>query len=196
MFLNDDDIYRLCGGFVGHPTSMIKPYNPACIREVNGERILSMGQAPCGYDAQLAPKLKLFKNRNLGTDSILDPKQFDVDNLITTIEGELILPPKTYALGETVETFTMPDNVMAICMAKSTYARCGISVNTTTVQPGFTGHVVLEIYNHLEVPVRLYPNEGFAFFLFLRSEGACSLNYADVGGNYMAQKSGIQTPVV
>ncbi len=192
MLLSDSTIIKLCEG----EKSLIEGFVPVCTR-VNeaGDRVISYGVAPCGYDARIAPRFKVFNRKPLEASglTILDPKKFNAAELVTEIETDvLILPPHTYALGETVERFNVPNDVGVLCMAKSTYARCGISVNTTPIVPGFSGFVVLEFYNHLDVPVRIYANEGFAFFQFSWLNQACEQNYVDVGGNYNNQQSGIQ----
>ena len=191
MVLTDAEITIRCGG--SKHSSMLFPFVPETVREVDGEQALSFGLGAMGYDSILAPRFKVFNRVPLGSDGVVDPKQFNADALITSIETDvLILPPNCYALGETVEHFNMPDNVMALCLAKSTYARCGISVNTTPVWPGFKGHVVIEFYNHLDVPVKIYANEGFAQFVFFESSTHVLQNYASRDGRYSGQSSGIQ----
>ncbi len=193
MVLTDTEItLRSAGG--SKNSSMIYPFISDTIRELDGNQALSFGLGCMGYDTRLAPRFKVFNRVPIGLDGVVDPKRFNAEELITEVETDrLVLPPHCYALGETIEHFNMPNEVMAICLAKSTYARCGISVNTTPVWPGFKGHVVIEFYNHLDVPVVIYANEGFAQFVFLKAIGNVLLNYADRDGRYTGQSSGIQT---
>lgn len=191
MVLTDKQIMAMCEW--PFETPMIYPFVPETMRKLHGEQALSFGLGCMGYDSVLAPRFKVFNRVPIGSDGIVDPKQFNADALITEVETDvLIIPPHCYALGETVEFFNMPNNVMALCLAKSTYARCGISVNTTPVWPGFKGHVVIEFYNHLDVPVKIYANEGFAQFVFLESSHAVTKNYEERDGRYNGQSSGIQ----
>lgn len=173
---------------------MINPFFMDTVREVNGEAVISYGLGTMGYDTRLRPIFKLFKKAPMV--GAIDPKAFD-ERHVTIVEGDVIeLPPKTYALSETVENFNMPNDVMAFCLAKSTYARCCIGVNTTPVWPGFKGHVVIEFYNHGDVPVKIYANEGFAQFVFMRATSEVTKNYADRGGVYHGQTTGVQSAKV
>lgn len=173
---------------------MIAPFFMDTIREVDGQPVISFGLGSMGYDTRLRPIFKLFKkDPNTGT---IDPKAFN-ERHVEIVEGDVIeLPPKTYALSETVERFNMPNDVMAFCLAKSTYARCCIGVNTTPIWPGFKGHVVIEFYNHGDVPVKIYANEGFAQFVFMRASHDVNRNYADRGGVYHGQETGVQSAKV
>lgn len=191
MVLSDVSIKELCVG----ERPLIENFIDHCVREVDGNRVISFGLAPDGYDARIAPRFKIFNRKPLDGSGmvVLDPKKFNAEALLSEIETDILtLPPHTYALGETIERFNIPDDVAPLCMAKSTYARCAISVNTTPIVPGFSGHVVLEFYNHLDVPVRIYANEGFAFFRFHSMDRPCEINYVQNGGNYNNQQSGIQ----
>lgn len=173
---------------------MIKPFFMDTIREVDGQPVISYGLGSMGYDTRLRPIFKLFKKSPNG--DAIDPKAFSEQH-VRIVEGDVIeLPPKTYALSETVERFDMPNNVMAFCLAKSTYARCCIGVNTTPIWPGFKGHVVIEFYNHGDVPVKIYANEGFAQFVFMRASQDVNRNYADRGGVYHGQETGVQSAKV
>lgn len=173
---------------------MIKPFFMDTVREHEGQPVISYGLGTMGYDTRLRPIFKLFKKDP--ANGVIDPKAFD-ERHVTVVEGDVIeLPPKTYALSETVECFNMPDDVMAFCLAKSTYARCCIGVNTTPIWPGFKGHVVIEFYNHGDVPVKIYANEGFAQFVFIRASETVKHNYADRGGVYHGQETGVQSAKV
>lgn len=173
---------------------MINPFYTDTVREVDGQPVISFGLGTMGYDTRLRPIFKLFKKNP--TNGAIDPKAFD-ERHVEIVEGAVIeLPPKTYALSETVECFNMPNDVMAFCLAKSTYARCCIGVNTTPIWPGFKGHVVIEFYNHGDVPVKIYANEGFAQFVFMRASETVKHNYADRGGVYHGQETGVQSAKV
>lgn len=173
---------------------MITPFYTDTVREVDGQPVISFGLGTMGYDTRLRPIFKLFKKDPM--NGAIDPKAFD-ERHVVIVEGDVIeLPPKTYALSETVECFNMPNDVMAFCLAKSTYARCCIGVNTTPIWPGFKGHVVIEFYNHGDVPVKIYANEGFAQFVFMRASETVKRNYADRGGVYHGQETGVQSAKV
>lgn len=173
---------------------MITPFYTDTVREVEGEPVISFGLGTMGYDTRLRPIFKLFKKDP--TNGAIDPKAFN-ERHVEVVEGDVIeLPPKTYALSETVECFNMPNDVMAFCLAKSTYARCCIGVNTTPIWPGFKGHVVIEFYNHGDVPVKIYANEGFAQFVFMRASESVKRNYAERGGVYHGQETGVQSAKV
>lgn len=173
---------------------MINPFYMDTIREHEGKPVISYGLGTMGYDTRLRPIFKLFKKDP--NNGVIDPKAFDECH-VRIVEGDVIeLPPKTYALSETVECFNMPNDVMAFCLAKSTYARCCIGVNTTPIWPGFKGHVVIEFYNYGDVPVKIYANEGFAQFVFMRATTEVSKNYADRGGVYHGQETGVQSAKV
>lgn len=160
---------------------------------------ISYGQGPMAYDTRLEPQFKVFRRpslwrrlRNWLTGYAVDPKNYDEGLLVEQVyTNELVLRPGDYALGVTVETFHMPDDVIALCVAKSTYARLGIGVNTTPVHPGFHGQVVIEFCNQGHLPVKIYAMEGFAQFIFHRSEENCGSNYKERGGVYQGQ-SGVQ----
>lgn len=189
---------------------MISPFNGALVREVLGpagfgidqtlpaRKIVSKGLTSYGYDVSLADEFKLFTNVN---SAIIDPKRLDEKCLVdakvqTDEEGGryVILPPNSYLLGRTVEYFRMPRDVLAVCLGKSTYARAGAIVNVTPIEPGFEGHVVIEISNSTNLPMKIYADEGISQFLFLRGN-PCLVSYADRGGKYQGQ-TGITLPKV
>lgn len=156
------------------------------------ERIISYGITSYGYDVRLDQKFKIFTNM-LG--STIDPLAIHQDCFVEqdaslNKEGYVILPPNSYLLGVTPETFVMPRDVTAICVGKSTYARCGIAVNLTPIEAGFEGQVVIEVANQTSLPARIYANMGIAQFLFFRGDQPCDVSYADRGGKYQGQ-SGI-----
>ena len=128
---------------------MIEPFEPGQVREVDGRKIVSHGTSSYGYDVRCAPEFKIFTNIN---STIVDPKHFDPKNFVD-FEGEVcIIPPNSFALARTVEYFRIPRNVLTICLGKSTYARCGIIVNVTPLEPEWEGHVTLEFSNTTPCP--------------------------------------------
>jgi dCTP deaminase len=169
---------------------MIEPFEDGQVRAVDGRRIVSYGTSSYGYDVRCAPEFKIFTNIN---STIIDPKNFDPKNFVD-FNGEVcIIPPNSFALARTVEYFRIPRNVMVICLGKSTYARCGIIVNVTPLEPEWEGHVTLEFSNTTPLPARIYANEGVAQFLFFESDEVCETSYKDRGGKYQGQK-GVTLP--
>ena len=160
---------------------MIKPFVDKQVRKGK----ISFGLSSYGYDARVSNEFKIFTNVNSG---IVDPKVFKQESFVTKIGKECIIPPNSFALARTVEYFKIPDDVLVICLGKSTYARCGIIVNVTPLEPGWEGHVTLEFSNTTPLPAKIYANEGAAQFLFLQGTENCKLSYADRKGKYMYQK--------
>jgi len=169
---------------------MIEPFEAGQVRAVDGRKIVSYGTSSYGYDVRCAHEFKIFTNIN---STIVDPKNFDPKNFVD-FEGEIcIIPPNSFALARTVEYFRIPRNVMVICLGKSTYARCGLIVNVTPLEPEWEGHVTLEFSNTTPLPARIYANEGVAQFLFFESDEVCETSYRDRGGKYQGQK-GVTLP--
>ena len=169
---------------------MIEPFAAEQVRHSDGEKIVSYGTSSYGYDVRCAPEFKIFTNIN---PTIIDPKNFDPKNFVD-FRGEVcIIPPNSFALARTVEYFRIPRNVMVICLGKSTYARCGIIVNVTPLEPEWEGHVTLEFSNTTPLPARIYAGEGVAQFLFFESDEECETSYKDRGGKYQGQK-GVTLP--
>lgn len=163
--------------------------SPFCDENV-GSGVVSYGLSSYGYDIRVADEFKIFTNIG-GT--VVDPKSFDEKNVVD-FKGEIcIVPPNSFALARTVEYFKMPRNVLAICLGKSTYARCGIIVNVTPFEPGFEGHITIEISNTTPLPAKIYANEGIAQVLFLEGDEPCEISYADKKGKYQKQ-TGITLP--
>lgn len=172
---------------------MIEPFQPNQVREVCGKRVISHGVSSYGYDVAVAPEFKIFTNVN---SAIVDPKNFDDSCYVDKTAGEegyIIIPPNGFALGRTVEYFRIPSNVLVICLGKSTYARCGIIVNVTPLEPEWEGHVTLEFSNTTNLPAKIYANEGVAQMLFLESDEQCETTYKDRAGKYMGQ-TGVTLP--
>jgi len=171
-------------------TGMIEPFEAGQVREVEGRRIVSYGTSSYGYDVRCASEFKVFTNIN---STIVDPKQFDLNNFVDQEAEVCIIPPNSFALARTVEYFRIPRNVMVVCLGKSTYARCGIIVNVTPLEPEWEGHVTLEFSNTTPLPAKIYANEGVAQMLFFESDEVCETSYRDRGGKYQGQR-GVTLP--
>ena len=166
---------------------MIEPYQPGQIREVNGEKIVSYGTSSYGYDVRCAREFKIFTNIN---SSIVDPKAFDEGSFVD-FEGDVcIIPPNSFALARTVEYFRIPRSVLTICLGKSTYARCGIIVNVTPLEPEWEGHVTLEFSNTTPLPAKIYAGEGCAQMFFFEGDEVCEVSYKDRQCKYHGQLGG------
>lgn len=166
--------------------NMITPFVENQVRE----GVISYGLSSYGYDVRIADEFKIFTNLN---NTVVDPKRFDPRSLVDFRGKECIIPPNSFALGRTVEYFRIPRKVMTICVGKSTYARCGIITNVTPLEPGWEGHVTLEISNTTPLPARIYADEGIAQILFFESDEECETSYADKAGKYQAQQ-GVTLP--
>lgn len=171
---------------------MISPFSPNQIK-INelGERIVSYGVSSYGYDARTSDEFKIFTNINT---AIVDPKNFDSQSLVTRKADVCIIPPNSFALARTVEYFKIPDDVLVVCVGKSTYARCGIIVNVTPLEPGWEGHVTLEFSNTTPLPAKIYANEGACQFLFFKGNEKCKTSYSERNGKYMKQ-TGVTLPI-
>jgi dCTP deaminase len=164
---------------------MIAPFYANQIRTLeSGEKIISYGLSSYGYDARVANEFKIFTNIN---SSIVDPKNFSEHTFVSKIGEECIIPPNSFALARTVETFKIPRDVLVICVGKSTYARCGIIVNVTPLEPEWEGHVTLEFSNTTPLPAKIYAGEGACQFLFLQGRMPCRTSYKDKSGKYQGQ---------
>ncbi|NNM53025.1 MAG: dCTP deaminase [Pseudomonadales bacterium] len=163
---------------------MISPFEGAQVRMVNGQKVISYGVSSYGYDVRCSREFKVFTNVYSAT---VDPKAFD-DKSFVDIEADVcIIPPNSFALARTVEYFKIPRSVLTICLGKSTYARCGIIVNVTPLEPEWEGHVTLEFSNTTNLPAKIYAHEGVAQMLFFESDEVCETSYRDRGGKYMGQ---------
>ena len=151
---------------------------------------ISYGLSSYGYDARVSNEFKIFTNVNSG---IVDPKVFKKESFVTKIVKECIIPPNSFALARTVEYFKIPKDVLVICLGKSTYARCGIIVNVTPLEPEWEGHVTLEFSNTTPLPAKIYANEGACQFLFYKGEAPPAVTYKDRKGKYMKQE-GVTLP--
>jgi dCTP deaminase len=165
---------------------MINPYSE---KQVSAG-VISYGVSSYGYDLRVADEFKIFTNVN---SSIVDPKHFDEKSFVTVRSDVAIVPPNSFALARSVEYFKIPRDVLTICVGKSTYARCGIIVNVTPLEPEWEGHVTLEFSNTTPLPAKIYANEGVAQMLFFESDEVCETSYRDRGGKYMGQQ-GVTLP--
>ena len=209
--LSDKEIRERCSG---KNKKMISPFIDQSIRETKmtitskassnknkknnniigskEKKVLSYGLSSYGYDVRVSDEFKIFTNIN---NSIIDPKEFSNENFVTKKTKCCILPPNSFALANTVETFDIPRDILVICVGKSTYARCGIVVNVTPIEPEFKGQVVLEFSNTTNLPAKIYANEGACQFLFFKADVECETSYNDRAGKYQNQK-GIVLPKV
>ena len=167
---------------------LISPFED---KQVRGTKI-SYGLSSFGYDARVSNEFKIFTNIN---SEIIDPKNFKQNNFISKNGEECIIPPNSFVLSSTVEYFKIPNNIMVICLGKSTYARCGIIVNVTPLEPSWEGYVTLEFSNTTPLPAKIYANEGVAQFIFLKGNEKPDITYADRNGKYMKQ-SGVTLPKI
>jgi dCTP deaminase len=167
---------------------MIEPFAESQVRE----GVISYGVSSYGYDLRVADEFKIFTNVNT---TIVDPKHFDEKSFVEFKGPVCIIPPNSFALARSVEYFTIPRNVLTVCVGKSTYARCGIIVNVTPLEPEWEGFVTLEISNTTPLPAKVYSNEGLCQIIFLESDELCETSYKDKKGKYQAQK-GIMLPTI
>ena len=167
---------------------MINPFVESQVRE----GVISYGVSSYGYDLRVADEFKIFPNVN---STIVDPKHFDEKSFVEFRGPVCIVPPNSFALARSVEWLKIPRSVLTICLGKSTYARCGIIVNVTPLEPEWEGFVTLEISNTTPLPARVYSNEGLCQIVFLESDEICETSYKDKKGKYQAQK-GIVLPKI
>jgi dCTP deaminase len=171
---------------MAHEQGMIEPYVDKQARE----GVISYGVSSYGYDVRVADEFKIFTNVNT---IIVDPKNFDPKSFVDYVGEVAVIPPNSFALARTVEYIRMPRNVLGVVLGKSTYARTGIVTNFTPLEPGWHGHITIEISNTTPLPAKIYANEGIAQVLFFESEDAPEVSYADKKGKYQDQR-GITLP--
>jgi dCTP deaminase len=159
---------------------MIEPF----VERQQREGVISYGLSSYGYDARVSDEFKIFHNID---GAVVDPKDFSPKAFVDRKVPVCIIPPNSFALARTVEYFRIPRDVLVICLGKSTYARCGIIVNVTPLEPEWEGHVTLEFSNTTTLPAKIYADEGAAQFIFLRADRPCDVSYADRKGKYMKQ---------
>jgi dCTP deaminase len=159
---------------------MITPFSEKQVRE----GVISYGLSSYGYDVRIADEFKIFTNIN---HMVVDPKDFDPRSFVDFNGEQCIIPPNSFALARTIERFKVPRDVIVVCLGKSTYARCGIIVNVTPLEPEWEGIVTLEVSNTTPLPARIYAGEGIAQMLFFQSDEVCETSYADKKGKYQSQ---------
>jgi len=160
---------------------MIEPFCPSLVS--NGK--ISYGLSSYGYDVRIDNKFKIFTNIN---STIVDPKNFDSRSFVDLTSNVCIIPPNSFALGKSVEYFRIPRNVIVLCIGKSTYARCGIIVNVTPLEPCWEGYITLEISNTTPLPAKIYAHEGISQLVFFETDEICQISYADRKGKYNKQE--------
>ena len=167
---------------------MIDPF----VERQKREGTISYGLSSYGYDARVSDEFLVFTNVD---SALVDPKNFDPKSFVERKGPVCIIPPNSFALARTVEYFRIPRDVLVICVGKSTYARCGIIVNVTPLEPEWEGHVTLEFSNTTPLPAKIYANEGAAQFLFLQGDEPCEVSYRDKAGKYQGQR-GVTLPKI
>lgn len=166
--------------------AMIEPFTESLKRD----GVISYGLSSYGYDLRITDEFKVFTNVY---SAIVDPKNFSTDSFVDIKTDVAVIPPNSFALARSVEYFRIPRGVLCICLGKSTYARTGIVVNVTPFEPGWEGHVTIEISNTTPLPAKIYANEGIAQVLFLEADEECEVSYADRKGKYQGQ-TGVTLP--
>ena len=166
--------------------AMIEPFT----ENLKREGVISYGLSSYGYDARVSREFKIFTNVD---SAVVDPKHFSSQSFVDRELDVCVVPPNSFALARTVEYFRIPRDVLVICLGKSTYARCGIIVNVTPLEPEWEGHVTLEFSNTTPLPAKIYANEGACQFIFLKGEQPCEVSYRDRAGKYQSQ-TGVTLP--
>lgn len=175
MILSDREIKEYVKKF-----EMINPFESSQVRK----DVISFGVSSYGYDFRITDEFKVFTNIN---NAIVDPKNFDSRSFTNFKGKECVIPPNSFALARSVEYFKMPRDILAICLGKSTYARCGIVVNVTPLEPEWEGYVTVEISNTTPLPAKVYANEGICQVIFICGREECLVSYADKKGKYQRQ---------
>jgi len=165
---------------------MIEPFT----ENLKRDGVISYGLSSYGYDARVSREFKIFTNVD---SAVVDPKDFSSQSFVDRETDVCVIPPNSFALARTVEYFRIPRDTLVICLGKSTYARCGIIVNVTPLEPEWEGHVTLEFSNTTPLPAKIYANEGACQFIFLKGEQACEVSYRDRSGKYQSQ-TGVTLP--
>ena len=160
---------------------MIEPFS----QTQSNSGVISYGLSSYGYDARVAREFKIFTNVD---NALIDPKNFSPTSFVDRETDVCIIPPNSFVLARTIEYFRIPRDVLVICLGKSTYARCGIIVNVTPLEPEWEGHVTLEFSNTTPLPAKIYAEEGVCQFLFFKGNEPCETSYKDRSGKYMHQR--------
>jgi len=188
MLLPDHEILKRCS-----TQNIIEPYVTEPVRELDGRKVISYGVSSYGYDVRVAKEFKIFTNLY---SAHVDPKAIDMTAFVDVeSDDEVTIPPNSFALARSLEWIKVPRDCLVVCIGKSTYARCGIVVNVTPLEPEWEGHITLEISNTTPNPALIYPNEGICQLLFHRNDSLCALSYKDKGGKYQGQ-TGVTLPKV
>jgi len=183
--LSDDQIAALCEG----PSPMIAPFVGGQVSQEGERRVISYGLTSYGYDARVAPEWQLCREpRPANPHAPIDPLQFDPASFEQVQTANLIIPPHGFALARTVERFKIPRDVLVLCVGKSTYARVGLIVNVTPLEPEWEGEVTLELSNTTPRPIMVRGNQGICQFIFHRAADVCRTSYKDKGGKYQDQR--------
>jgi len=186
MLLPDHEIIARC-----KTQNMIEPYVAEPVRTLDGIKVISYGPSSYGYDVRVAKEFKIFTNLY---SAHVDPKAIDMTAFVDVeSDDEVTIPPNSFALARSLEWIKVPRDCLVVCIGKSTYARCGIVVNVTPLEPEWEGHITLEISNTTPNPALIYPNEGICQLLFHRNDSLCSVSYKDKGGKYQGQ-TGVTLP--
>lgn len=167
---------------------MIEPFVD---RNIGKGSAISYGVSSYGYDIRVANEFKIFHN---AYNTIIDPKNMDERSFVEHIGDECIVPPNSFVLARSVEKIKVPENVLVVCVGKSTYARCGLNTLITPLEPGWEGYITLEFSSSTPSPIRIHANEGIAQLLFFESDERCEVSYADKVGKYMNQGAEIILP--
>jgi dCTP deaminase len=162
---------------------------------------VSYGLSSYGYDIRVGGRFRVFTpTPRSGGMAVVDPKRFS-EELFVEVDVDaagtdhVVVPPNSFALAETIEWIEVPRDVLVLCVGKSTYARCGIIVNVTPLEPEWRGRVTLEISNTTPLPAKVYAHEGIAQLVFLKADRVCAQSYGDKKGKYQDQK-GLTLPRV
>ena len=169
---------------------LIEPFEPHQVRQNEAGSVISFGTSSYGYDIRCADEFKIFTNIS---SAFVDPKHFDDSSFVDVVSKVCIVPPNSFALARTVEYFRIPRDVLTVCLGKSTYARCGIIVNVTPLEPEWEGHITLEISNTTTLPAKIYAFEGIAQVVFFGADETCEISYKDRAGKYQGQ-TGVTLP--
>ncbi|MCR4333765.1 MAG: dCTP deaminase [Patescibacteria group bacterium] len=165
---------------------MIDPFEPEQVRENSKGKVVSYGTESYGYDVRCGAQFKVFTNV---FSHLIDPKDFDPTSFVERKGDFCIIPPNSFVLAHSLEFFRIPRDVLVLCVGKSTYARCGIIVNVTPLQPEWEGNITLEFSNTTPIPAKIYANEGCALVVFFQAAqgDACETSYKDRKGKYQGQ---------
>jgi len=172
--------------------NMISPFSDRLISKVDDRKIISYGLSSYGYDVRVANEFKIFTNAH---SQIVDPKNFSDDSFISKVADVCIIPPNSFVLARTIERIKVPRDILVLCVGKSTYARCGIVINVTPLEPEWEGYVTLEFSNTTPLPAKIYANEGCCQFIFFCAQRECIVSYLDRNGKYQGQ-AGIVLPII